>query len=69
MERKNRLGVQTQTGKFCQPRQGEIFVKTIPMNFQAPSGATSCLAAKNMPLLTELFQLAIVILQNRLRLR
>ena len=45
------------------PVRGEIFVKTIPMNFQAPSGATSCLAAKNMPLLTELFSLAMAILQ------
>src|SRR5487761_2482475 len=34
------------------------------MNYQAPTGATSCSSAKNMPLLTELFRLAVAILQR-----
>ena len=45
------------------PFRGGIFVERTPMNYQAPSGATLCLIAKNMPLVTELFGVIGAILQ------
>ena len=45
------------------PIQGRNICRKNPVNYQAPSGTTSCSPAKDMPLLSELFCLAGAILQ------